>query len=121
MKFDSATAANTVTILGANPSVSMILLVIALGVFAVLLFGMKSGFFTAVGKFYIELKSNNEASVRTAQIVEAIRKDQLVSNTERGIQGKEIVRISGEIESIKKRINEVGCANAHECTARVSL
>jgi hypothetical protein len=121
MKFDSATTANTVTLLGATPSFGLIVLVIALGVFSVILFGMKVGFFNALGKFYLDLKGNNEATVRTVQIVEAIRKDQLVSNNAREELAEEVKKLTGEVESIKERINKVGCANAQECITRVLL
>lgn len=101
MKIDSATAANTVTILGASPTWAMVILVAIVGVLALAYFAMKTGFATKALELYAGLKENNVASKRTVEIVEQIRNDQIKSNDERHEHGDRLSRVEKAVQELQ--------------------
>lgn len=96
MKLDSATAANAVTLASINPSTALIVLVLGGGVIYLLSLLIKN---TAITQ---AIADRMEGSDETAELIKAIRSDQLKSNEERKSQGLRIMAIEGRLDRLER-------------------
>jgi len=120
LKFDSVTVANTVTVLKTDPSWSLVVLAVCLGLIVLIGWAIKAGVVTKFMDFFLALKQNNESTAAIAETVTAIRKDQIVSNQKREELAVRVNMLHSEVDRINARIEQIGCANAPICPSRIT-